>query len=187
MKLIGFMPTAGKEESKNACRTAKDEGKSYEDTSKIDGKYGRGQDCILALPYFKVEYGKWHPKLSDTELEEQFWEFHADQNGKWDTTGPPIVKRVSFENPMYIQERVTGHESRRGVRQSAATSTERLKARSNAIEKKIFDASDEGEEDEDTDMEGDVSQLLDVPSPPHSSSDASNECPSTFSFLILMI
>ena len=90
----------------------------------------------------------------------------AIKTAKWDTTGPPIVKRVSFENPMYIQERVTGHESRRGVRQSAATSTERLKARSNAIEKRIFDASDEGEEDEDTDMEGDVSQLLDALLPP---------------------
>ena len=57
MKMIGFMPTAGKEESTNACRTAKDEGKSYEDTSKIDGKYGARPRLYLGAAI--IQSGIW--------------------------------------------------------------------------------------------------------------------------------
>ena len=156
-----FLPTATENDRMIGAQKAKQEGESFAIAAKIEGRVGRGQNLIMEWKYFRIEFGKWHPEMTPADIEEAFDEFHATQNGKWDEAGG--TRRVSWKNPMFIDEGVKGHETRTGVKQSAPCQEESVQARARAIDKKI-DArlvdSDKGGSGDDLGM---------VPRPPLSS------------------
>ena len=150
LKNRSFLPTATKTDRIQGAAAARDEGKSFQESVKVEARVGKDQDLIMEWRYFKIEYAKWHPELDPLEVEEAFDEFHATQNGKWNVENGP--KRVSWKNPIYLDETRRATKSEEvSSRQRHARPKEFLHARLRL--RKILGDGDSDNDDSEDDMD----------------------------------